>query len=196
MNILATDSALNGCFKATKWLYLEKRSTTTKMQLNPWEIGKPSTKSKDITCHAAEGVANGCNSLGYLTRSGLACWHVGQLWTKAVISFFMSGQVKSDWMRLMVVGASECPPTGELCSAWIKFCCKAGLLPTHIRCLNLSSPLSMVKLGTALGLVVNLASKAVAWESCWYPEMISSNHCGVIIKMAQQVSSGCALRNR
>ena len=85
----------------------------------------------------------------------------------------------------MVAGAPECPPTGELRSAWINFCYKAGLLPTHMRCLNLSSPLSMVKLGTTSGLVVNLASKAATWESCWYPEMISSNHCGVITEKTE-----------
>jgi hypothetical protein len=31
---------------------LEKVSTTTKMQSNQPELGSPSMKSKDITCHA------------------------------------------------------------------------------------------------------------------------------------------------
>ena len=45
---LATELAVNGCFNPRKWAYLEKMSTTTKMQLTDPDMGNPSMKSIEM----------------------------------------------------------------------------------------------------------------------------------------------------
>jgi hypothetical protein len=69
----ATETAEKGCFKLTKWAYLEKRSTTTKMQEKPPEEGNPSMKSIETTDQDLSSTGSSYSRLGSLDRSDLAC---------------------------------------------------------------------------------------------------------------------------
>ena len=74
-----------------KWLYLMNLSTTTSMQFLRWELGGPSTKSREMICQAEKGTGNGSNRRGYLEWSGFAWWHTWleetNFWTSAFIPF-------------------------------------------------------------------------------------------------------------
>jgi hypothetical protein len=58
--------------KRIKVTILGEKSITTKMQLYE-EVGKPSTKSKEIICQADEGTGNGCRRPCKRVLFGLAC---------------------------------------------------------------------------------------------------------------------------
>jgi len=68
--------------KRQEMAILGKRSMITRMQLEPCDDGNPSIKSMDITDQALLGTGNGCNNLGSLEWSGLACWQTAQDVTK------------------------------------------------------------------------------------------------------------------
>jgi hypothetical protein len=60
---VATVVAEYGWLRATKWAYLENRSTTVKMTDLPPTLGKPSMKSSAMLRHTPVGTANGCRRL-------------------------------------------------------------------------------------------------------------------------------------
>jgi hypothetical protein len=72
MNNLATELAIYGCDRGTKWANLVNLSTITKMQSDEPERGRPSTNSKEIVFQAEGGTRSGCSLPGYAARSGLA----------------------------------------------------------------------------------------------------------------------------
>jgi hypothetical protein len=45
-----------------KWAYLKNLSTTTKIELNPLDFGKPFMKSIEMSCQAPAGMGSGCNN--------------------------------------------------------------------------------------------------------------------------------------
>jgi hypothetical protein len=59
MKSLATLNAEKGWDKGNKWLYLENLSTTTIIVSILADLGKPSTKSSEITCQAPRGTGKG-----------------------------------------------------------------------------------------------------------------------------------------
>jgi hypothetical protein len=55
----ATVSAEYGCQRAMKWVYMEKRSTTDGMTDLPLTLGRPLTKSIDISDQTNIGTGRG-----------------------------------------------------------------------------------------------------------------------------------------
>lgn len=58
---------------------LESQSTTTKITHFPFELGRPSTKSIDISVHTCVGIKNGYKNPAGLRFSPLCLWQVSQL---------------------------------------------------------------------------------------------------------------------
>ena len=136
---------MKGWVKAIKWAYFENLSTTTRMQLQPLDGSKPSTKSKLTTCQACEGTGRGWRSPGYLTLSDLACWQTKHWDTKAFTTDLRPGQANISLIFMYVTRNPEWPPIAEECKAEIICCCNYGLLATHILDLYLIIPLSREK---------------------------------------------------
>ena len=58
----ATDEAVYGWLRAMKCAYFEKWSTTVRMTDIPPTLGRPSTKSIEMSAHTCEGTSRGWSS--------------------------------------------------------------------------------------------------------------------------------------
>lgn len=113
MNAATTCFAKNEWFKAMKWLYLLKRSTTTIMTSFPDDLGNPSMKSMEISSYTQCGVSNGCSNPPGARALLLFFWHITHFSTYAYTSFFMSCQNNSPIIGLYVLRYPKCPPIIE-----------------------------------------------------------------------------------
>lgn len=109
-NNLETLAVVNRWRRGIKLPYFVKKSITTKMQSYEEEVGKPSTKSKEIICQADEGTGNGCRRRGKWVLSGLACWHTRHVCTNNFIVARMPDQANSFFILIYVTGNPEWPP--------------------------------------------------------------------------------------
>jgi hypothetical protein len=156
------------------------------MQSKPWELGNPSTKSREITFQADVGVSKCCKRPGYLTCSTFAYWHVGQLRTNESTCLRRFGHAKNSWILFVVAGIPECPPRGELWNALRICCCTGSLLPTQMQLLWRMSPSTKTNWPHPAVAVANLAKRRCAWGSFAYPWTTCVHHWGVAAEMAQQ----------
>lgn len=90
----ATDFAVKGCVRR-KWLYLLNLSTTAKIVSKPPDLGRPTTKSKDISSQTRVGIGSGCRRPAGARDSYLFCWQTKQVCTYRFTSCFIWGQKNS-----------------------------------------------------------------------------------------------------
>jgi hypothetical protein len=91
-NACATDSAVYGCAKGTKWQYLLKRSTTERMTVLPCTRGSASTKSRPMSAQTMDDTGRGCsNPIGWRC-SDLYFWQVAHARTKSCTQLRMLGK--------------------------------------------------------------------------------------------------------
>ena len=82
----ATDEAVYGWLRAMKCAYFEKRSTTVRMTDFPPTLGRPSTKSIEMSAHTWAGTSRGWSSPAGRCVDVLLRWHVGQARTNSCTS--------------------------------------------------------------------------------------------------------------
>ena len=98
-----------------KWLYLERRSTTTKIIVFPPDLGSPSMKSIEISVHIRVGMGKGSINPGRGVVSPLLRWQVSHSATIYWIVLFIPCQKKLHRARSYVLRKPECPADEE---AW------------------------------------------------------------------------------
>lgn len=76
--ILAVSEAEGVPIMGKKWAILERRSTTTRMVVNPSEAGKSTMKSMDTSAHGRSGMGKGLSSPQDLVFWPLLHWQRGQ----------------------------------------------------------------------------------------------------------------------
>lgn len=114
----ATVEALYGCFSPTKWAYLDIRSTTTKMDFTPLDMGSPSIKSIEISYPTVVGTGSGCKSPVVDCCEYFCCLQIKQHWTYRATDFLIPPQNQSPANLRYVLTSPECPPTTE---SWYSF---------------------------------------------------------------------------
>ena len=110
MKICPAEKEVYGWLRAKKWLYLESRSTTTKITVFPPDLGSPSIKSIEISIKG-----KGSSKPRRSVVSPL--WHcqLSHLATIYWISHFIPSQNKLCCACFHVLRNVECPVEGE---AW------------------------------------------------------------------------------
>lgn len=83
MNIAAIERAVKWCFKPMKWLYLDSLSTTARIVSKPRDLGRPSTKSVEMSSQTLSGMGKGCRRRGGL----LLLTHIAPLHKLSTIFF-------------------------------------------------------------------------------------------------------------
>ena len=107
---------LQGCERGMKWANLEKRSTTTNKTDLPFTLGKPSTKSIDISTQCDCGTGNGAYKLCGCTLD-LACKHVIQLAQYLDTLDFILGQKKCSCKTSNVLAMLKYPIKPPSCAS-------------------------------------------------------------------------------
>jgi len=90
MNIWANVDVLNRCWRAHKWTYLERKSTTTMMNDLLSDLGSPTMKSIEISHQIEGGIGRGSSVLGALKVSCLLGWQMSHSTTKVRTSYLIS----------------------------------------------------------------------------------------------------------
>ena len=94
---------------------LERRSTTTRIEVKPEEIGKCSIKSIDIEFHGFSGIGNCLRAPYGLCRGTFARAQVVQDLQKSLTEVRIRGQKYSLVMRSRVLFCTKCPAVGWSC---------------------------------------------------------------------------------
>jgi len=85
--------ALNGCYKAHKWAYLERWLTMTIMTDLLPNFGNPTMKSIEMSTHMVEGMDKWFNGARGFTNSHMCHWKVSYSSTKMWMLIFMPSQM-------------------------------------------------------------------------------------------------------
>lgn len=96
--------------KAPKWAPLEKRSTTTKIVVKPWDWGSPMMKSIEMSTQIPFGIDRGWRRPATSLVSYFVCWNVGHWDTKRWTKLHIPSQLKLSWMQHNVFMILKCPP--------------------------------------------------------------------------------------
>ena len=83
----ARSFAEKGCLSLKKCAYLLRRSTITRIEFHPLDLGKPSIKSIVSSSHIWEGIGSGCKKPAGVSEDDLQAMQVGQLLTYCWMSF-------------------------------------------------------------------------------------------------------------
>jgi hypothetical protein len=76
INKLANPFASTSIRQGTKYHSLVKRSTTTRIASQPFDQGRPITKSIDMSCYGLSGIGRGCNTPNGTCVLGFVYWQV------------------------------------------------------------------------------------------------------------------------